>query len=53
MEDDLRVDICGGRRGDGVRQRLDEEEAVAFFFATIAFTAFPAAAALISRTDAS
>ena len=42
--------------GDGVRYRLDEEEAVAFLFATAAFTTSVAAAAfiaLVSRTSCS
>ena len=38
----------GGGEGDGDRRRLDEEEAVAVFFATAAFTVFFAAVALIA-----
>ena len=34
-----------------VRRRLEEEEAIAFFFATAAFTTFFAPMALIRRTD--
>ena len=42
-----------GGEEDGVQRCLDEEEAVAFFFATAAFTAFFAAAALVWHTDCS
>ena len=38
---------AGGGEAGGVRGRLDEEEPVAFFFATVAFTVLPAVAALV------
>src|SRR4051812_43763514 len=44
---------AGGGEADGVRVRLDEEEADDFFFATAAFTSFFAAAALVWRADPS
>ena len=46
----------GGGEGDGVRRRLDEEEAVTVFYATAAFTAsFTGVAfiALVWRTSCS
>ena len=45
--------FAGGGEADGVRGRLDEEEGVALFFATAAFTDFFAAAALVWRPDPS
>ena len=38
----------GGGEGDRVWRRLDEEEAVAVFFVTVAFTVFFAATAFIA-----